>query len=69
MKSSQFITIDPDIMHGRPVFNGTRVPIDGLFEYIEVGLTLDSFIKDFPTVSKDLAVNVLEDLRLEIARV
>lgn len=68
MKSSNYITINSEIMGGRPVFLGTRVPIDGLFEYIEDGLTIDKFIADFPSVTKVLAVNVLEDVRLEIAR-
>jgi uncharacterized protein (DUF433 family) len=54
------ITIDPDIMHGIPVFRGTRVPVQTLFEYLEGGETLEDFLEGFPTVSRDLAVGALE---------
>ena len=66
MNPSDPITIDPEIMRGRPVFSGTRVPIDGLFEYIEMGLTLDQFVADYPSVNRDLAVQVLEFARVGI---
>jgi uncharacterized protein (DUF433 family) len=66
MKSNEFITIDSEVMGGRPVFKGTRVPIDGLFEYIEDGLTIDQFADDFPSVSKQMAINVLESLKREL---
>jgi uncharacterized protein (DUF433 family) len=66
MKTNDFITIDNEIMGGRPVFKGTRVPIDGLFEYIEDGLTIDQFSEDFPSVSKQMAINVLESLKKEL---
>lgn len=52
-------------MGGRPVFTGTRVPIDGLFEYIESGLSIDNFVRDFPTVTKIMAIQILEILRKE----
>jgi uncharacterized protein (DUF433 family) len=58
---------DPEVMHGTPVFRGTRVPVATLFEYLENGETLDGFLEGFPTVSRELAVQVLEeskDLRL-----
>ncbi|HTB30983.1 MAG TPA: DUF433 domain-containing protein [Bacteroidia bacterium] len=54
------VNIDPEIMGGTPVFNGTRVPIKTLFDYLEGGDTLDIFLDDFPTVSKEYAVEVLE---------
>lgn len=54
------VNIDPEIMGGTPVFNGTRVPIKTLFDYLEGGDTLDIFLDDFPTVSKEYAVQVLE---------
>ena len=66
MNNNDFITVDADIMRGRPVFKGTRVPIDGLFEYLEAGLTIDSFSNDFPSVTRELAVNVLELLKSEL---
>ncbi|MCC6588656.1 MAG: DUF433 domain-containing protein [Bryobacterales bacterium] len=55
------ITKDPEVMHGTPVFRGTRVPVKTLFEYLEHGDTLDDFLEGFPTVSRELAVQVLEE--------
>ena len=54
---------DPEIMHGVPVFRGTRVPVQTLFEYLEGGDTLESFLEGFPAVSRALAVEVLEDAK------
>ena len=54
------VSIDPDVMSGTPVFSGTRVPIQNLFDYIEGGEDLAEFLDDFPSVSKDAALNVLE---------
>ncbi len=54
------INIDPETMGGTPVFVGTRVPIQSLFDYIETGETLDEFLENFPSVKKDLAIEVLE---------
>ena len=54
------INIDPETMGGTPVFTGTRVPIQSLFDYIETGETLDEFLDNFPSVKKDFAIQVLE---------
>jgi len=54
------ISIDPGIMSGTPVFAGTRVPVQNLFDYIEGGENLTEFLDDFPSVSKAAAVAVLE---------
>ena len=54
------INIDPETMGGTPVFTGTRVPIQALFEYIETGETLDEFLENFPTVKKNYALQVLQ---------
>lgn len=54
-----FITIDPDILGGQPVFKGTRVPIESLFDHLEAGVPLDEFLDDFPTVSKEQAIALL----------
>jgi len=54
------INIDPETMGGTPVFTGTRVPVQSLFDYIETGETLDEFLDNFPSVKKDLAIQVLE---------
>jgi uncharacterized protein (DUF433 family) len=53
------INIDPETMSGTPVFTGTRVPVQSLFDYIETGETLDEFLENFPSVKKDLAIQVL----------
>jgi uncharacterized protein (DUF433 family) len=48
-------------MQGAPVFCGTRVPVQTLFEYLEGGDTLEDFLEGFPTVSRDLAVAVVQE--------
>jgi uncharacterized protein (DUF433 family) len=54
------ITIDPEIVSGAPVFRGTRVPVDALISNLEAGLTLDEFLDNFPTVTREQAIQVLE---------
>lgn len=54
---------DAETMHGQPVFQGTRVPVQTLFEYLEGGDTLEDFLEGFPTVSRDLAVQALEEAK------
>ena len=54
------ITIDNDILGGQPVFKGTRVPIETLFLHLEKGISLNEFLEDFPTVTHDQAVAILE---------
>jgi uncharacterized protein (DUF433 family) len=49
-----------DILGGTPVFKGTRVPVSTFLEYLEAGHSLNEFLKDFPTVSKNQALQVLE---------
>ena len=58
---SPHVVSDPDILGGTSVFAGTRVPVRILFEHLEAGDPLDVFLGDFPSVSRDLAVLVLED--------
>lgn len=57
---NKLINIDPEIMSGTPVFNGTRVPIYILFDYIEGGEPLSEFLKNYPSVSHEQAVSVLD---------
>ncbi len=54
------IVKDPDIPGGTPVFRGTRVPFQALLDYLEGGQTLDEFLDDFPTVTREAAVFALE---------
>lgn len=60
MKPNEFITVDPDILGGTPVFKGTRVPVKTLFEYLENNYTLDEFLECFPSVTRETARKVLE---------
>jgi uncharacterized protein (DUF433 family) len=57
------ITRDPETMHGVPVFRGTRVPVQTLFEYLGGGETLEYFLEGFPTVSRALAIRALEEAK------
>ena len=50
-------------MHGVPVFRGTRVPVQTLFEYLEGGETLEDFLEGFPTVPRALALDALEEAK------
>jgi uncharacterized protein (DUF433 family) len=60
---------DPDILGGTPVFRGTRVPIQALFDYLEGGESLEEFLEGFPTVSREAAVVALEEAKhLPLAR-
>ncbi|MGA2184236.1 MAG: DUF433 domain-containing protein [Bryobacteraceae bacterium] len=60
---AQAITRDPETMHGVPVFRGTRVPVQTLFDYLEGGDTLEDFLAGFPTVPRALALEALEQAR------
>jgi uncharacterized protein (DUF433 family) len=63
---SKLITVDPEIHSGTPVFAGTRVPVKTLFDHLEAGASLEVFLDDFPSVSRALAVAVLEEARAAI---
>jgi len=54
------ITMSPERLGGTPVFAGTRVPVQTLIEYLEAGDPLDDFLKDFPSVTREHAVAILE---------
>lgn len=60
------ITKDLDILGGEPVFRGTRVPFKVLLDYLEGGDTLDQFLEQYPSVSRELAVAALEEARLSL---
>jgi uncharacterized protein (DUF433 family) len=55
-----YVSRDTEIMSGVPCFTGTRVPVQNLFDYLEVTSFLNDFIEDFPSVSREAAVSVLE---------
>lgn len=60
------ITVDPEIMSGAPVFTGTRVPVAAFLENLEAGVSLDEFLENFPTVTREQAVSVLAHFRSEL---
>ena len=66
LTSEQVVHSDPEIMGGEPVFVGTRVPLYNLFDYLEAGDSLDVFLNDFPSVTRDQALGVLELLRTRL---
>jgi uncharacterized protein (DUF433 family) len=57
------IVRNPDILGGTPVFRGTRVPIQTLFDYLEGGESLEAFLEGFPTVTRESAVTALEEAK------
>jgi uncharacterized protein (DUF433 family) len=60
MNIKELVEVNPKKMSGTPVFTGTRVPIGHLFEYLEGGETVDEFLDQFPTVSREQVLGVLE---------
>jgi uncharacterized protein (DUF433 family) len=61
------VSRDPEVMSGALCFAGTRVPVKNLFDYLEGTSTLEDFLEDFPTVSRERAVAVLEAARERLA--
>lgn len=66
MKSSSVIHSDPEILGGTPVFVGTRVPVQALIDYLQGGHSLEEFLEDFPSVSRDLAIAALEQAKAHL---
>ena len=66
MRKSSVVHSDPDVMGGTPVFVGTRVPVQALIDYIEGGHSLEEFLNDFPTVSRELALGALEQAKARL---
>jgi uncharacterized protein (DUF433 family) len=61
--TSDVIVKDPDILGGTPVFRGTRVPFKNLLDYLEGGHTLAEFLRQFPTVTREMAIQALEEAK------
>lgn len=57
---ARVVHVDPEILGGTPVFVGTRVPVQSLFDYLEGGDTLDEFLRQFPSVQREQAIAALE---------
>ena len=63
MKKSSVVHSDPEILGGTPVFLGTRVPLQALIDYIAGGHPLDEFLDDFPTVTREVAIEALNQAK------
>jgi len=68
MSKSSVFHSDPEILRGTVVFKGTRVPLQNLIDYLEGGYTLDQFVDDFPSVTKEQAIRGLEEARALLAQ-
>ena len=66
MRLDEVIHSDPDILGGTPVFVGTRVPVQSLFEHLESGDTLDEFFHQFPSVKREQAIAALDLARASL---
>ncbi len=62
------IVSEKEILSGEPVFRGTRVPVSALLENLEAGVSLDDFLKNFPTVRREQAVQVLDYFKKSLAQ-
>ena len=61
----QIISASGEIMGGTPVFIGTRVPVQTLFDYLEAGESIDDFLEGFPTVTREQVIALLEEARAD----
>ena len=64
--NQSLVSQDPEIMSGALCFTGTRVPVKNLFDYLEGSSSLEEFLEDFPSVSRERAVAVLESARASL---
>jgi uncharacterized protein (DUF433 family) len=60
MNLKDIISIDTEVLGGQTVFKGTRVPVETLFDHLEAGVTIDGFLDDFPSVTKEQAIALLD---------
>jgi uncharacterized protein (DUF433 family) len=67
MTSADPIVRDPEILGGTPVFRGTRVPLQALFDSLESGETLEEFLDGFPSVTREMAIAALEQAQQLLA--
>lgn len=66
LKESSVVRSDPDILGGTPVFVGTRVPVQALIDYIASNHSLNEFLDDFPTVTREIAIAALEQAKAHL---
>ncbi len=65
-KYSPLIHVSPETMSGVPVFSGTRVPIQTLFDYLKAGESIDDFLEGFPTVTRERVISLLAEFEKEL---
>ena len=63
MPRQSVVVSDPEVLGGTPCFRGTRVPVDSLIDYLEAGDSLDEFLDNFPSVSREAAIATLEEAK------
>ena len=63
MPHQSVVVSDPEILGGTPCFRGTRVPVDSLIDYLEAGDSLDEFLDNFPSVSREATIAALEEAK------
>ncbi len=68
MEKTQVVVSDPRILGGTPCFRGTRVPVDSLIDYLEAGDTLNEFLENFPSVTREAAIAALEEAKAILTR-
>jgi len=64
---TQIISRSPNILSGTPVFAGTRVPVQTIIDYLAGGHSLNEFLDDFPTVQREQALELLEQIKQQLA--
>ena len=57
------VSVNPNVLGGTPVFAGTRVPVESLFDYIKRGRTIDYFLEQFPTVKREQVEQLLDEAK------
>ncbi|NEP77461.1 MAG: DUF433 domain-containing protein [Okeania sp. SIO3B3] len=68
-ENSSIISKSPEIMGGTPVFAGTRVPVETLFDYLKAGESIDDFLDGFPSVTQEQVTELLEEIGKQIIRI
>ena len=63
---TQIISRSPNILSGTPVFAGTRVPVQTIIDYLAGGHSLDEFLDDFPTVQREQALELLQQIKQQL---
>lgn len=66
MQNFDFICIHPDVQDGEPVFSGTRIRLETFFDYMRIGVSVNEFLNEFPSITRDQAMNALQLVRRKI---